>query len=351
MTAPRPFIIIGENIHATRIVLRSGRHVLVEGDREQLVFTDGTGRERRLPVPEWHTQTDEHLAGRLKHVAIAIRTAMDGGANADDGLAYLEMLVRRQIDAGAAYLDLNVDELSPRLPVQKAAIVWLVQHVCRWSPVPVSVDSSHEDIIAAGLGAAPPGSRPLLNSASLERRSSLDLAQRIGCPVVVTAGGSAGMPSGVEDRVANASAMVDAALALGFAPGDVYVDPLIFPISVDGGYGKHALEAIRTLRARFGLGVHISGGMSNVSFGIPGRRLLNDVFLRMAIEAGADSGIIDPVATDIVHVMTLDVEAAGPALARDAILGIDVDCRAFLRAYRKGELADYGVVPPVRIRP
>ena len=145
--------------------------------------------------------------------------------------------------------------------------------------------------------------------------------------------------------------MVDAALAHGIAPGDVYVDPLIFPISVDGGSASHALDAIRIRAPGTGSEIHITGGMSNVSFGIPGRRLLNDAFLRMAIEAGADSGIIDPVATDIVHVMTLDVEAAGPALARDAILGIDVDCRAFLRAYRKGELADYGVVPPVRIRP
>ena len=78
-----------------------------------------------------------------------------------------------------------------------------------------------------------------------------------------------------------------------------YVDPLVFPVSVDGAFGRHCLDAIRELRARFGPDIHITGGMSNVSFGIPGRRLINDVFLRLAVEAGADSGIIDPIAIDV----------------------------------------------------
>ena len=77
------------------------------------------------------------------------------------------------------------------------------------------------------------------------------------------------------------------------------MDPLVFPISVDGQFGEHCLDAIRELRARYGAEIHMTGGMSNVSFGIPGRRLINDVFLVLAIEAGADSGIIDPVANNI----------------------------------------------------
>jgi 5-methyltetrahydrofolate--homocysteine methyltransferase len=347
----RPFLVIGENIHTTRVVLRSGRHVIAEGDAVWLAFTDVTGAERRLPVPAWHIQTDEHLAGRLKHVAIAVRTAMDGGPDAETAVAYLQALARRQTDAGAAWLDLNVDELSPMLPVQKAAIRWLVERVQGWTDVPVAVDSSHAEIIGEGLAAARPGTRPMLNSASLERRSSLELGLVTGGPVVVTGAGAAGMPSGVDDRVANASAMVEAALAAGYPMGGIFVDPLIFPISVDGEFGRHALDAIRALRTRFGPEIHLTGGMSNVSFGIPGRRLLNDVFLRLAIEAGADSGIIDPVATDIARVMALDVDAeGGPALARDAILGTDVSCRAFLRAYRRGELAAFGVPAPVRQR-
>jgi len=348
MIDPARFTIIGENIHTTRVVLRTGRHVVAQGEKEWLAFTDVDGRERRLPVPDWYRETDEHAAGRLKHVAIAVRTAMAEGPSADEARAYLHVLARRQEHAGAAYLDLNVDELSPKLPDQKAAIRWLVGAAQGWTDLPLSVDSSHPEIIAEGLGECRAGSRPMLNSASLERRSALDLAVAAGGPVVVTAAGSTGMPQDVEGRVDNASVMVEAAVAAGIAIPDVYVDPLIFPISVDGGFGSHALGAIRALRTRFGPEIHITGGMSNVSFGIPGRKLINEAFLRMAIDAGADSGIIDPVATDLARVRAVDVDSGAYALARDAILGVDVNCRAFLRAYRAGEFAVHGVVPPAR---
>jgi len=342
------FIIIGENIHTTRVLLRSGRHVQADGSDEWIVFNDIAGAARRLPVPDWHKETDEHAAGRLKHVGIAIRTAMAEGSSADAAVAYLCVLAQRQIDAGAAYLDLNVDELSPRLAEQKAALRWLVGAVQSFTTVPLAIDSSHAEIIAEGLSAATPGTRPMLNSASLERRSALDLAIAVGGPVVVTAAGASGMPSDAAGRVANASAMVDAALEIGIAIGDIFVDPLVFPISVDGGFGSHALEAIRTIRERYGPEIHITGGMSNASFGIPGRRLLNDAFLRLVIAAGADSGIIDPVTTDLDHVRSIDLDDGAYAMACDAILGVDENCRSFLRAYRSGAFADHGVVPPSR---
>jgi len=342
------FTIIGENIHTTRVVLRSGRHVVAEHDNEWLRFTDVEGHDRRLLIPDWYRETEEHAAGRLKHVAIAITTAMSEDAAKADALAYLLTLVRRQEAAGAAFLDLNVDELSPRLGDQKAAIVWLVESVQDWTDLPLAIDSSHVEIIGAGLNAYRGTARPMLNSASLERLSALDLADAMGASVVVTAGGATGMPQDVQGRVDNASAMVEAALATSVAIRDVYIDPLIFPISVDGAFGSHALDSIRALRTRFGPDVNITGGMSNVSFGIPGRRLINEAFLKMAIDAGADSGIIDPVATDLGVVRAVDLDRGAYALARDAILGVDVSCRAFLRAYRAGEFAEYGVVPPAR---
>lgn len=339
------FTIIGENVHATRVLSRSGRHVMAAGDREWIVFTDADGQPGRLRVPDWYRETDEHAAGRLKHVAIAIRAGMAGGPDAGDGLAYLRSLVDRQERAGAAYIDLNVDELSTRLSDQQVAIRWLVAAVSEWTVLPLSIDSSRVEIIEAGLTACRPGSRPMLNSASLERRSALDLALAVDGPVIVTAAGMRGMPQDVGDRVENATAMVDAALTAGIALGDIYIDPLIFPISVDGAFGGHALDAIRSLRGRFGPDIHVTGGMSNVSFGVPGRKLINDVFLRMAIEAGADGGIIDPVAIDLERVGSLDLDKDPYRLARNVILGADVSCRAFLRAYRAGELTPYGAPP------
>jgi cobalamin-dependent methionine synthase I len=341
------FIVIGENVHTTRVLSRAGRKVLRDGEQAWIAFDDGAG-PRRLAVPSWVRDTQAWDQGQLKHVAIAITQAMTGGSDTEDAIDYLRHLVDKQVEAGAAYLDLNVDELSTRLADQQAAMAWLVENVQGWTDVSIAVDSSHQSIMEAGFSAARPGSRPMLNSASLERKSALDLAANAGGPVIVTAAGAFRMPSDAAQRIANASAMVDDALAHGIALGNIYVDPLIFPVSVDGEFGPHALDAMSEIRRRYGSEIHITGGMSNVSFGIPGRKLLNEVFLQLAIEAGADSGIVDPVSTDIEGVMALDLSAEPYALARDALLGVDANCREFLRAYRAGGFSELGIGPAAR---
>ena len=122
--------------------------------------------------------------------------------------------------------------------------------------------------------------------------------------MIVTAAGASGMPSNTAERVENASSHDRARAREGHRRRtSLYVDPLVFPISVDGDFGEHCLDAFRELRARYGAEIHLTGGMSNVSFGLPGRRLINDVFLVLAIEAGADSGIIDPVTNSIEQVL------------------------------------------------
>ena len=127
------------------------------------------------------------------------------------------------------------------------------------------------------------------------------------------------------------------AIARGFPLDDIYVDPLIFPVSVDGAFGAHALEAIAEIRRRYGPDIHITGGMSNVSFGIPYRKIINDVFLILAMAAGADSGIVDPVTSRPDEVLRLDRGSRAYQLAEDVLLGRDEHCRLYLRAWRKGE--------------
>ena len=334
------FIIIGENVHTTRIVRRPGP--LVQSDeqgREAILFSDESGRERLLPIPDEEKRTQEYEEGRVKHVRSAVRLAMGDGPDAGVGLAYLHALVLRQVEAGAAFLDVNVDEYSHRLPEQIETMRWLVEELAPLAGVPLSIDSSNLDIIRSGMAAAGAHSGPpMLNSASLERSEALELAAEAGGAVIVTASGASAMPDGTAERVTNASAMVDRALALGIPLDLIYVDPLVFPISVDGTFGEHCLGAIRELRARFGPEVHITGGLSNVSFGIPARRLINDVFLVLAIEAGADSGIIDPIANDVDRALALDRDARPFQLALDVLSGADRNCRAYMKAYRAGEL-------------
>jgi cobalamin-dependent methionine synthase I len=334
-------IVIGENIHTTRIVRHPGP--LVETDergRVCIAFTDRDGAARLLPVPEEELRTQDYEEGRIKHVRAAVRLAMrEDGDDAETAAAYLDALAARQVDAGARYLDVNVDEYSLRLPEQIETMRWLVGFLGPHVPVPLSIDSSNLEIIAAGMDEADRhAGAPMLNSASLERLEALELAAAAGGPVIVTAAGDSGMPQDSAGRVANASKMVEHALAAGIAEEDLYIDPLVFPISVDGAFGEHCLAAIRELRERYGPRIHITGGMSNVSFGLPVRRLINDVFFVLAVDAGADSGIVDPVTMDMRRVLTLDRSTREFRLAHDVLTGADRHCRAYVKAYRAGEL-------------
>jgi 5-methyltetrahydrofolate--homocysteine methyltransferase len=345
------FVVIGENIHTTRIVRRPGPLIAVDDDgRESLVFLDEAGESRYLPIPDEEKRTQEYQEGRVKHVRSAVRLAMGGeGADAEIGLAYLRALALQQVEAGAHYLDVNIDEYSHRLADQIVTMRWLVRTIGPAVSVPLSIDSSNLEIIAAGINAvARDAAPPMLNSASLERCEALELAAHAGGPVIVTAAGESGMPSNSAERVMNASRMIDLALAKGIPIERIFVDPLVFPISVDGEFGEHCLAAIRQLRAIYGPEIHITGGMSNVSFGLPKRRLINDAFLLLAIEAGADSGIIDPLASNIARLLELDRSARPFQLALDVLTGADQHCRAYMKAYRAGELDQPEVDLPTR---
>ncbi len=337
----KEFIIIGENVHTTRVVLRKGKLVTDNPDGVEAVrYLDSKKKRRYLTIPDDVKETQDYEEGRVKHVKIAIQAAMGGeGADASEGLTYVFRLVQRQVDAGADFIDLNVDEISLRPQEQKEAMQWLVQTVGEICPVPLSVDSSNVETIQAGLEAGDArAGRMLLNSASLERLEALDLAKQNDTQVIVTAAGESGMPQDDAERIANASRMVDAALDRGISIGDIFIDVLIFPISVDSEFGVHAFDTIRQLRAKYGPDIHITGGFSNVSFGLPCRRIVNDVFMCLAIEAGADSGIVDPVTSRPSKVLAIDRESRAYQLAEDMLLGRDRFCKNFLRAYRKGEL-------------
>ena len=333
------FTVVGENVHTTRIVLRKGKRFAVRNGVEGVPFETVGGAPRLLRASEKMRRSQAYEEGRVKHIALAVDAAMEGGADAEDGLEYLRRVVVDQEKAGAHYLDVNVDEISLKTAEQRQAMDWLVGFVRSVTSLPISVDSSDITVIESGLQACSGAeSPPMLNSASLERVEALDLAIRYGAKVIVTAAGGAGMPASAAERVDNASRMVGAALAKGIPITDLFVDPLVFPISVDGNFGLHTLDAIRTIRSRYGPEINITGGMSNVSFGIPARKLMNTVFINLAVDAGADSGIIDPVMNPLSAVFAADRESVPYRLAEDTLLGRDEFCATYIKAWRKGIL-------------
>jgi 5-methyltetrahydrofolate--homocysteine methyltransferase len=113
------------------------------------------------------------------------------------------------------------------------------------------------------------------------------------------------------------------------------VDPLVIPIGVDPMAGQAFLDAVATVRERYGEDIHITGGVSNISFGMPARRVITDVFLDLSVESGLDSGIIDPVA-DVAAALNPDRESEAYALARAMLTGEDAFGMQFIEAYRAG---------------
>ena len=111
-----------------------------------------------------------------------------------------------------------------------------------------------------------------------------------------------GMPKSADDIVGRAKLLVHELNNIDIATSDIYIDPLVQPISTDNSKGLMVLEAVRGIKRLFP-NVHITGGLSNISYGLPERRIINRTFLALMIEAGMDSAIIDPLDDKIMAVI------------------------------------------------
>ena len=291
-------------------------------------------------MPDWFKETQPYSQGQIKHVLIAMMKGIgDDPAERDEGASYIRAEAARQIRNGADYLDINVDEIHYDVEVQKRAMRWTVETVQEVSSVPPCVDSSLSEIIAVGLDAYDGrAGRPLLNSVAFERIDCLDLALSHDARIKVMATGTEGMPSDAAERVENVKGVLEHVSAKGIGLEDVFVDGIVFLISVDSQNCNHYFDAVRMLREIYGAELHIGGGLSNVSFGMPKRRLINQAFIYLALEAGIDSGILDPVQTKIASALDLDTSSEAVGLALDMLLGRDDFCMNFIQAFRAGRL-------------
>jgi cobalamin-dependent methionine synthase I len=335
-----PFQVVGENIHATRVLKRTGKHAVELADGAVgIAFTAPDGAALVLPVHPDLVVARDFANGKVKHVQSAILWGLAGGEHADTAARYVQTLAARQESTGADWLDLNADEISADSARRAEAIAWLVGTTEATAGIPVAIDSSDVAVLAAGVAASRrPAGRLLLNSAAIERPEVLDIAAETGCAVILAASGRSGMPANAEERVANAIALIELAMARNIAGDLLYVDPLVLPVAVEPEAPNHVLECARQLRAEYGEGIHLTGGLSNVSFGMPNRKLLNDTFIDLATDAGIDSGIIDPVASDLARVFAADRDSEPYKLAADMLLGRDAFGGEYVLAFREGRL-------------
>lgn len=334
------FIIVGENIHCTRVYKVGGKYVRVAETGEHVIAYKAGSETRHLPVPSVFMENADWEAGKVKHCAVAIWQANYGDESAvADGIDYLQNLAKRQEAVGATYLDINVDEFSTDVDERVRLMKWTVGVIQQATSVPMCIDSSNTDILRAGLEACDQSrGRPMVNSVALERVDVIDIAAEFNAVVIASAAGKKGLPSTAEERLQNLDILIPKLTASGFGNVHIHVDPLVFPISTDSNNGKHFLDAVSAVRERYGEEIHIVAGLSNVSFGMPNRKLINQVFSRLAVEAGADGGIVDPLQINMDILKSMDTESESFKLARALLMGEDEFGMNFIAASRDGTI-------------
>jgi hypothetical protein len=334
------FIVIGENIHCTRVFKREGKLIeKIDGGIEAIVYSGADGKPRHLPIPKRFQETADWEAGKVKHCAVAIWQGMYGDPLGKKcGVDYLQALARKQAAADASFLDVNVDEFGSDVAEKVKAMKWTCQVVQQATPVPLSIDSSNPEILRAGLQSCEAAKgQPMVNSVSLERVASIAVSAEFKAAVVASAAGEAGLPTTTEERMQNLDRLMPMLKKAGIADESIYVDPLVFPIAVDSNNGPSFIEAVAAVHAKYPK-VHIVGGLSNISFGMPARKLINQVFTYLCVEKGGDGGIVDPLQINGKILAATNTQSEAFKLAKALLMGEDAFGVEFITAHRDGKL-------------
>lgn len=334
------FFCIGEAIHTSRLFRTDGPHLARdEHGRPSLILPSGTGKASLLPIPRPFQESSDWHQGRVKPCAVAIWQGLHGdAAGRAAGIAYLQGLARLQEAQGAACLDVNVDAFSADLDARIRAMTWTVDIVQQAVRLPLGIDSSNGEILEAGLAACEPDrGRPLVNSVSLERQAAIATAARYRAAVIATAAGESGMPASAAERVANLARLIPLLQDAGLEPSAWHLDPLVYPIAVDSQNGNRVLEAVTALRETYGPAASIVPGISNISFGMPNRKQINQVFAWLAVRHGATGGIADPAQINPASLAGLDSESPAFRRTADLLTGRDEYGMAYLEAFRAAD--------------
>jgi cobalamin-dependent methionine synthase I len=256
----------------------------------------------------------EKINGTRKRVAQAIQ---------ERDAAFIHNLAKEQTSAGADWLDANAGTAPQREPED---LVWLVENIQAAVETPICLDSANPKALEVAIKAV--NKTPMINSISLEPNrvtGVLPIVAAYKCPAVALAMDEKGIPKTKEERLSIISRILEKTRALEIPDSNLYFDPLAMTIATGNTNGLTFFETIREIRKQFPE-VHMTCGLSNISFGMPARSFINRVFLAYAMQAGLDCAICDPNNQDIKTTM----------LAAELLLGNDKHCLKFTRAFRAG---------------
>jgi 5-methyltetrahydrofolate--homocysteine methyltransferase len=238
---------------------------------------------------------------------------------------FIKSLARGQEAAGAHYIDVNAGTF---LEAEADALCWLVETVQAETELPLCLDSPSPEALRRAM--ALHRDEPMINSISLEPdrfEPVMEVISERPCRVIALCMSATAMPTDSVARVEAADEIISRLADAEFPLEKIYVDPLIQPVSVDTSVGLAALAAIREIGERHP-GVHTICGLSNISFGLPRRHLINRTFLILALAFGLSAAICDPT----------DSRFLAALRSAEMLLGKDEFCENYIDAFEKGIL-------------
>jgi len=239
--------------------------------------------------------------------------------------AFIQAEAKAQAAAGAHYIDVNAGTFVGE---EAEKLKWIVDAVQEATDLPLSIDSPDPEVIRANLPLVK--KTPIINSITLETsriEGILPLVVAYKTKVIALCQAEQEMAETTEDKKRLAGLLVEKLTAAGVPLDDIYIDPLVYPLSSNPQSAAATLEAIRGIMKEFP-GVHTVCGLTNISYGLPARKLINRAFLAAAITMGLDSAIIDP--TDKLLFAMLK--------ASTMVVGKDDFCMDYICAFREGRV-------------
>lgn len=252
------------------------------------------------------------------------RKAIKEAVDAEDAEA-IKKIAKDQYENGAHYIDVNAGTYVGK---EDKYMKWLISTVQEAVEVPCCIDSPDPKVVEAALELHK--GTPMINSISLEKErwdALLPVVAGSDVKIIALCMSDSGMPETKDDRLSIASDLVNNLVKNNVPVENIYVDPLVQPISTNDSYGIEFMNAVEAIMAEFP-GVHTICGLSNISYGLPERKLLNQTFVVMAICKGLDSAIINP----------LDRRMVANIYAAETLAGKDEYCSNYLMAYREQKL-------------
>ena len=250
----------------------------------------------------------------------ASRKTIGAAIEAQD-VGVIQKTAKDEFEAGTDYIDVNAGIFVGKEPEY---LTWLVKNVQESVDAPCAIDSPDPKAIEAALTIHK--GVPMINSISLEKDrydKLMPIISGTNFKIVALCMSDEGMPETTDQRMDIADKLINNLVKNGISLDHIYVDPLVQPVSTNNMFGIEFLDAVEKITTTF-KGIHTMCGLSNISYGLPERKFLNQTFMIMAIARGLDGAIVNP----------LDNKMMASILSAETLAGKDDYCMKYLNAYR-----------------